>query len=177
MIISLHARAMIALFPVTRSGTQVDAELLSHASNLKMVARAGVGIDNVDVPAASERGIIVVNAPFGNTNSAAEHSMAILLAMCRNVADANASLGYLFAEGKLVRLNEENYFHRTTFDHALSLLVENFQGKEFSLAEFRDKLGSARKAVQALLEYFDAQKYTMRKGDVRVIWKLPGGKE
>jgi D-3-phosphoglycerate dehydrogenase len=77
---------------ITRSGTQVDAELLSHATNLKMVARAGVGIDNVDVPAASERGIIVVNAPFGNTNSAAEHSMAILLAMCRNVADANASL-------------------------------------------------------------------------------------
>jgi D-3-phosphoglycerate dehydrogenase len=77
---------------ITRSGTQVDAELLSHARNLKMIARAGVGIDNVDVPAASEKGIIVVNAPFGNTNSAAEHTMAILLAMCRKVADANASL-------------------------------------------------------------------------------------
>ena len=77
---------------ITRSGTQVDAELLSHAKRLKMVARAGVGIDNVDVQAASERGIIVVNAPFGNTNSAAEHSMAILLAMCRNVPVANASL-------------------------------------------------------------------------------------
>jgi D-3-phosphoglycerate dehydrogenase len=77
---------------ITRSGTQVDAELLSHAANLKMVARAGVGIDNVDVVAASERGIIVVNAPFGNTNSAAEHSMAILLSMCRNVPDANSSL-------------------------------------------------------------------------------------
>ncbi len=77
---------------ITRSGTQVDAELLSHATRLKMVARAGVGIDNVDVPAASERGIIVVNAPFGNTNSAAEHSMAILLSLCRNVPDANTSL-------------------------------------------------------------------------------------
>ena len=77
---------------ITRSGTQVDAELLSHAGKLKMIARAGVGIDNVDVPAASERGIIVVNAPFGNTNSAAEHTMAILLAMCRNVPEANASL-------------------------------------------------------------------------------------
>ena len=77
---------------ITRSGTQVDEELLKHAKKLKMVARAGVGIDNVDVPAASERGIIVVNAPFGNTNSAAEHSMAILLAMCRNVPMANASL-------------------------------------------------------------------------------------
>ncbi len=77
---------------ITRSGTQVDAKLLSHATRLKMVARAGVGIDNVDVLAASERGIIVVNAPFGNTNSAAEHSMAILLSLCRNVPDANASL-------------------------------------------------------------------------------------
>lgn len=77
---------------ITRSGTQVDAELLNHAKKLKIVARAGVGIDNVDVTAASERGIIVVNAPFGNTNSAAEHSMAILLSMCRNVPDANASL-------------------------------------------------------------------------------------
>ena len=77
---------------ITRSGTQVDAELLQYAKKLKMVARAGVGIDNVDVPAASERGIIVVNAPFGNTNSAAEQSMAILLAMCRNVPLANDSL-------------------------------------------------------------------------------------
>lgn len=77
---------------ITRSGTQVDEELLSHAVNLKMVARAGVGIDNVDVAAASERGIIVVNAPFGNTNSAAEHTMAILLSMCRNIPEANHSL-------------------------------------------------------------------------------------
>jgi D-3-phosphoglycerate dehydrogenase len=77
---------------ITRSGTQVDAKLLSTASRLKIIARAGVGIDNVDVPAASERGIIVVNAPFGNTNSAAEHTMAILLALCRNVPDANMSL-------------------------------------------------------------------------------------
>ncbi len=77
---------------ITRSGTQVDRDLLEHATNLKIIARAGVGIDNVDVPAASEKGIIVVNAPFGNTNSAAEHSMAILLSMCRNVPEANSSL-------------------------------------------------------------------------------------
>jgi len=77
---------------ITRSGTQVDRPLLEHASKLKIVARAGVGIDNVDVPAASERGIIVVNAPFGNTNSAAEHTLAILLSLCRNVPAANASL-------------------------------------------------------------------------------------
>ncbi len=77
---------------ITRSGTRVDDDLLSHAHNLKIVARAGVGIDNVDVDAASKRGIIVVNAPYGNVNSAAEHTMAILLSLCRNVPIANASL-------------------------------------------------------------------------------------
>ena len=77
---------------ITRSGTQVDQPLLEHAKNLKIIARAGVGIDNVDVEAASNKGIIVVNAPFGNVNSAAEHTMAILLSFCRNVTIANASL-------------------------------------------------------------------------------------
>lgn len=77
---------------ITRSGTTVDAALLEHATNLRIVARAGVGIDNVDVEAASNKGIIVVNAPFGNVNSAAEHTMALLLSFCRNVTIANASL-------------------------------------------------------------------------------------
>ena len=66
---------------ITRSGTTVDRELLDAAGKLKMVARAGVGIDNVDVDYASAKGVIVVNAPFGNTNSAAEHAMALLLAV------------------------------------------------------------------------------------------------
>jgi len=77
---------------ITRSMTQVDQALLEHAGNLKIIARAGVGIDNVDVDAASSRGIIVVNAPYGNVNSAAEHTLAILLSYCRNVTLANASL-------------------------------------------------------------------------------------
>ena len=77
---------------ITRSGTLVDKALLSHARNLKIVARAGVGIDNVDVDTASSKGIIVVNAPYGNVNSAAEHTMALLLSLCRNVPIANNSL-------------------------------------------------------------------------------------
>lgn len=77
---------------ITRSMTQVNLALLEKAENLKIIARAGVGIDNVDVDAASSRGIIVVNAPYGNVNSAAEHTMAIMLSFCRNVALANASL-------------------------------------------------------------------------------------
>ena len=77
---------------ITRSGTTVDKELLDAALRLKLVARAGVGIDNVDVDYASTRGVIVVNAPFGNTNSAAEHTLALLLSACRNVTRANDSL-------------------------------------------------------------------------------------
>lgn len=77
---------------ITRSGTTVDKDLLDAGTNLKMVARAGVGIDNVDVDYASAKGVIVVNAPFGNTNSAAEHTMALLLSFCRNVPKANNSL-------------------------------------------------------------------------------------
>lgn len=77
---------------VTRSGTTVDRELLDAARNLKLVARAGVGIDNVDVDYASAKGVIVVNAPLGNTNSAAEHTLALLLSFYRNITLANASL-------------------------------------------------------------------------------------
>lgn len=77
---------------ITRSGTRVDPPLIDAAHKLRIIARAGVGIDNVDVDYASNKGIIVVNAPFGNTNSAAEHTMALLLALCRNITVANGSL-------------------------------------------------------------------------------------
>ena len=77
---------------ITRSMTQVNRALLEKATKLRIIARAGVGIDNVDVDAASSKGIIVVNAPYGNVNSAAEHTLAILLSLCRNVPVANASL-------------------------------------------------------------------------------------
>lgn len=77
---------------ITRSGTTVDKALLDAGKKLKMVARAGVGIDNVDVDYASSKGVIVVNAPFGNTNSAAEHTMAMLLSFCRNIPKACSSL-------------------------------------------------------------------------------------
>jgi len=77
---------------ITRSGTTVDAALLEHATSLKIIARAGVGIDNVNVDAASQRGIIVVNAPLGNVNSAAEHTMALMLSRCRNITLANDNL-------------------------------------------------------------------------------------
>ncbi|GAA3355408.1 MULTISPECIES: phosphoglycerate dehydrogenase [Saccharopolyspora] len=77
---------------LVRSATKVDAEVLGATGKLKVVARAGVGLDNVEVPAATERGVMVVNAPTSNIVSAAEHALALLLAVARNVAAADASL-------------------------------------------------------------------------------------
>ena len=75
-----------------RSATQVDEEALAAAPRLKVVARAGIGLDNVDVKAATARGVMVVNAPQSNIVSAAEQAVALLLACARNLAPANASL-------------------------------------------------------------------------------------
>ncbi|HPD15331.1 MAG TPA: phosphoglycerate dehydrogenase [Planctomycetota bacterium] len=77
---------------IVRSATKVTAELIAAAPRLRCVVRAGVGVDTVDVPAASRRGIIVMNTPGGNTLSTAEHTMALLLALSRNVYPACASL-------------------------------------------------------------------------------------
>ncbi|MGH2872689.1 MAG: phosphoglycerate dehydrogenase, partial [Solirubrobacteraceae bacterium] len=75
-----------------RSATALDAELLDAASRLRAVGRAGVGVDNVDVEAATKRGIVVANAPETNVVTAAEHTMALLLALARNIPQADASL-------------------------------------------------------------------------------------
>jgi D-3-phosphoglycerate dehydrogenase len=75
-----------------RSATQVDAEALAAAPRLQVVARAGIGLDNVDVPAATARGVLVVNAPQSNIVSAAEQAVLLLLACARNLAPANAAL-------------------------------------------------------------------------------------
>jgi D-3-phosphoglycerate dehydrogenase len=77
---------------VIRSATKMTAELIEKASKLKAIGRAGVGVDNVDVPAATKRGIVVANAPESNVVTAAEHTMALLLALARNVPQAYASL-------------------------------------------------------------------------------------
>jgi len=75
-----------------RSTTKLDAELIAKATRLRAVGRAGVGVDNVDVPAATKRGIVVANAPQSNVVTAAEHTMALLLALARNIPQAHASL-------------------------------------------------------------------------------------
>ena len=77
---------------IIRCATTIDAEALEHAPRLRVVARAGIGLDNVDVDAATRAGVMVVNAPTSNIVSAAEHAIALLLALARNVPQAMASL-------------------------------------------------------------------------------------
>jgi D-3-phosphoglycerate dehydrogenase / 2-oxoglutarate reductase len=75
-----------------RSATDLHAELIERAERLKVIGRAGTGVDNVDVEAATKRGIVVANAPEANSIAAAEHTLALVLALCRNVPQAHASL-------------------------------------------------------------------------------------
>lgn len=77
---------------VVRSETKVTAALMDNAPDLRVVGRAGVGVDNIDVPAATSRGIVVMNAPDGNTITTAEHTIALLIALARRVPQANSSL-------------------------------------------------------------------------------------
>src|SRR5262245_10423307 len=77
---------------ITRSLTPVTPELLRHAPRLRIVGRAGVGVDNIDVDACSRRGVVVVNAPYGNVVSAAEHTVGMLLGLVRHIPQAHHRL-------------------------------------------------------------------------------------
>ena len=89
--------ALLAAVPdadalVIRSAHKIDAEVLHAAPRLKIIARAGVGVDNVDIPLATELGIVVVNTPDGNTISTAEHTFGLMLALARHIPQAHASM-------------------------------------------------------------------------------------
>ncbi len=95
--LNLPADELIAAIPdydaiMVRSGTRVTREVIEAGTKLKIIGRAGVGVDNIDVPAATKAGILVVNSPEGNTIAAAEHAVTLMMGLSRHVADANASL-------------------------------------------------------------------------------------
>jgi D-3-phosphoglycerate dehydrogenase len=74
-----------------RSSTKVTKDILAHAPNLKVIGRAGIGVDNVDIPAASAQGVVVMNTPFGNSITTAEHAIALMFALARQLPEADAS--------------------------------------------------------------------------------------
>ena len=93
----LPAEELVKVIPeydglMIRSGTKVNKEIIEAATKLKIIGRAGVGVDNVDVPSATRKGIVVVNSPEGNTIAAAEHALAMMLSMSRHVPEANQSI-------------------------------------------------------------------------------------
>ena len=93
----LPLEELISIIPeydalMIRSGTKVTKEVLEAGGNLKIIGRAGVGVDNVDVVAATRRGVVVVNSPEGNTIAAAEHAVAMMLSMSRYIPAANKAV-------------------------------------------------------------------------------------
>ncbi|NEO98006.1 MAG: phosphoglycerate dehydrogenase [Symploca sp. SIO2E9] len=104
---NLSPEELVAVIPeydamMIRSGTRVTQEIIEAGSQLKIIGRAGVGVDNIDVPAATRKGILVVNSPEGNTIAAAEHALAMMLSLSRHVPDANQSV-------------KENHWDRKSF--------------------------------------------------------------
>ena len=93
----LETQELVGILPdyealIVRSETKVTADVIKAGERLQVIGRAGVGVDNIDLDAATGRGIAVVNAPMGNTVAAAEHTLAMMFALARNIPQAHSSL-------------------------------------------------------------------------------------
>ncbi len=136
---------------VIRSGTKVTAQVLENAVNLKVIGRAGIGLDNVDVEAASKRGIVVMNTPEGNVVTTAEHAIAMMLALTRNIPQASGSLKVGKWEKK--RFQGKEVYHkvlgiigvgrigRIVADRAMGLKMKVIGYDPYINAEVIDNLG------------------------------------
>ncbi|MCK5118535.1 MAG: phosphoglycerate dehydrogenase, partial [Candidatus Latescibacteria bacterium] len=111
---------------VVRSATKMTSELIEAATHLKVIGRAGAGVDNIDVPAATRRGILVMNTPGGNTISTAEHAFSMLLALSRNIPQAAASL-------KAGRWDRKKYTGVEVHGKTLGIIGVGKVGREMAL--------------------------------------------
>ncbi len=111
---------------VVRSSTQVDSELIEKMDKMEVIGRAGAGVDNIDVKAATRKGILVMNTPGGNTISAAEHTMALILAAARKIPQANISL-------HLKKWDRKRFQGSELFGKTLGLIGLGKIGKEVSI--------------------------------------------
>jgi len=124
--------------------------------------------------ATEQQAIERIEAAYREEGAQAKNKQEMLERLGLDPVRTEPLLAYLFSTGRLVRLSDESFFHIDTYRGAMEKLKAHFAAQEtLTLAEFRDQLGSARKQVQAFLEHCDALKYTLRKGDARVAWKLP----
>jgi D-3-phosphoglycerate dehydrogenase / 2-oxoglutarate reductase len=131
---------------VIRSATKLTADLIERGERLKVIARAGIGVDNVDVPAATKRGIVVANAPQSNVVAAAEHTIAMMLALCRNIPQAHGSL----TEGRWERskLGGVEVYRKTLgilgFGRIGQLVAERAKSFEMNVLAFDPYVGAER---------------------------------
>ena len=150
-----------------RSATKLTADLIERADNLKVIGRAGTGVDNVDIPAATRRGIVVANAPESNSIAAAEHSLALMLALFRNVPRADVSL----AEGRWDRssFKGSELYGKTLgvvgFGRIGQLVARRAQSFEMDVVAF-DKFVTAERFRELGVEGLDSLEQLYSRADV-----------
>jgi D-3-phosphoglycerate dehydrogenase / 2-oxoglutarate reductase len=150
-----------------RSATKMTADLIERAGNLKVIGRAGTGVDNVDIPAATRRGIIVANAPESNSVAAAEHTLALALALFRNVPQAHRSL----VEGRWERgrFKGAELYGKTLgvigFGRIGQLVAKRAQGFEMAVVAF-DKFVSAERFRELGVEGADSIEAVLGRADL-----------
>lgn len=148
-----------------RSATKVTEKLLRNAANLKVIGRAGIGVDNVDLSAASRKGVIVMNTPFGNSITTAEHAISLLMAVARQIPEANASTQagkweksrFMGVEvtGKILGLIGCGNIGSIVADRAKGLKMKVMAYDPFLSVERAEKLGVAKVDLDALLANAD----------------------
>jgi len=135
------------------------------------IAAAG---HSIELPAELKADLERLSAAYRDAGLQANNRREMCERIGITLSKAEPLYTFLHNDGTLVRLNEEISLHSESYSHAIDVLRRHFDTQEtLTLAEFRDQIGSARKQTQSLLEHFDGLKYTMRKGDARVAWKLP----
>lgn len=148
-----------------RSATKVTEKILDAATNLKVVGRAGIGVDNVDIPAASKKGVIVMNTPFGNSVTTAEHAISLMMAVARQIPEANASTHA--GKWEKSRFMGVELFNKTlgvigagniggiVCDRALGLKMKVIAYDPFLSEERATKMGVTKVTLEELLERAD----------------------
>ncbi|MEX5727574.1 D-3-phosphoglycerate dehydrogenase [Rhodovulum iodosum] len=148
-----------------RSATKVTEKILEAAENLKVVGRAGIGVDNVDLPAASKKGVIVMNTPFGNSITTAEHAISMMMAVARQIPEANASTHagkweksrFMGVEltGKTLGLIGCGNIGSIVADRAIGLKMKVLAYDPFLSQERADKLGVQKVELDEALKRAD----------------------
>src|SRR3569623_792389 len=148
-----------------RSATKVTDKIIAAAKNLKVIGRAGIGVDNVDIPAATKKGIIVMNTPFGNSITTAEHAISLMLSLARQIPEADASTRagkweknrFMGVEvtGKVLGIIGAGNIGSIVADRAIGLRMKVIAYDPFLTAERAQGLGGEKVELDDLLRRAD----------------------